>query len=558
MSEARRGLPLTNSRIEKIFPKLTPAQIGRIAAHGRTRSVQPGDVLIEQGDTSVPFFVVITGEVEIVGRYGASETIITVHGPGEFTGDVNMLSGRRMVVQARVAKAGKVIELNHEQMLNLIQTDTELSDILMRAFILRRVELIAAGVGDIILIGSIHSGGTLRIKEFLMRNGHPYTSIDLERDPDVQNLLDNFQISASEIPVLICRGQVVLRNPSNQQIADCLGFNESIDQTKVRDLVVIGAGPSGLAAAVYGASEGLDVLVLEASSPGGQAGSSSRIENYLGFPTGISGQDLAGRAYMQAQKFGAEVLIADANRLVCERKPYIIEVGSGARISTRTVVIATGVQYRKVPIENLSRFEGAGIYYSATFVEAQLCGKEEEVIVVGGGNSAGQAAVFLAQTTKSVYMLVRSSSLAASMSRYLIRRIEESPKIVVRPHAEIVALEGGDHLESVRWQNNQTGQIEEHKIRHIFIMTGADPNTSWLEGCVILDSKGFIKTGPDLSPENLSTAGWSLSRQPYLLETSLPGVFAVGDVRGGSIKRVASAVGEGSVAVSLIHKVLQE
>jgi thioredoxin reductase (NADPH) len=558
MSEARRGLPLTNSRIEKIFPKLTPAQIGRIAAHGRTRSVQPGDVLIEQGDTSVPFFVVITGEVEIMGRYGASETIITVHGPGEFTGDVNMLSGRRMVVQARVAKAGKVIELNHEQMLNLIQTDAELSDILMRAFILRRVELIAAGVGDIILIGSIHSGGTLRIKEFLMRNGHPYTSIDLERDSDVQNLLDNFQISASEIPVLICRGQLVLRNPSNHQIADCLGFNESIDQTKVRDLVVIGAGPSGLAAAVYGASEGLDVLVLEASSPGGQAGSSSRIENYLGFPTGISGQDLAGRAYIQAQKFGAEVLIADANRLVCERKPYIIEVGSGARISTRTVVIATGVQYRKLPIENLSRFEGAGIYYSATFVEAQLCGEEEEVIVVGGGNSAGQAAVFLAQTTKSVYMLVRSSSLAASMSRYLIRRIEEIPKIVVRPHAEIVALEGGDHLESVRWQNNQTGQIEEHKIRHIFIMTGADPNTSWLEGCVILDSKGFIKTGPDLSPENLSTAGWPLSRQPYLLETSLPGVFAVGDVRGGSIKRVASAVGEGSVAVSLIHKVLQE
>ncbi len=558
MSEARRGLPLTNSRIEKIFPKLTPAQIGRIAAHGRTRSVQLGDVLIQQGDTSVPFFVVITGEVEIVGRYGASETIITVHGPGEFTGDVNMLSGRRMVVQARVAKAGKLIELNHEQMLNLIQTDTELSDILMRAFILRRVELIAAGVGDIILIGSIHSGGTLRIKEFLMRNGHPYTSIDLERDSDVQNLLDNFQISANEIPVLICRGQFVLRNPSNQQIADCLGFNESIDQTKVRDLVVIGAGPSGLAAAVYGASEGLDVLVLEASSPGGQAGSSSRIENYLGFPTGISGQDLAGRAYIQAQKFGAEVLIADANRLVCERKPYIIEVGGGARISTRTVVIATGVQYRKLPIEKLSRFEGAGIYYSATFVEAQLCGEEEEVIVVGGGNSAGQAAVFLAQTTKSVYMLVRSSSLAASMSRYLIRRIEESPKIVVRSHAEIVALEGGDHLESVRWQNNQTGQIDDHKIRHIFIMTGADPNTSWLEGCVILDSKGFIKTGPDLSPENLSTAGWHLSRQPYLLETSLPRVFAVGDVRGGSIKRVASAVGEGSVAVSLIHKVLQE
>jgi thioredoxin reductase (NADPH) len=558
MSNKSSGLPLNSSRIEKIFPKLTADQIRRVAAHGHILSVRSGQMLFEQGDRTVPFFVIKTGEIEIVGRYGASETIITVHGPGEFTGDVNMLSSRRMVVRARVAKAGKLIELNHEQMLNLIQTDAELSDILMRAFILRRVELIAAGVGDIILIGSIHSAGTLRIKEFLMRNGHPYTSIDLERDPDVQNLLDNFQISASEIPVLICRGQLVLRNPSNQQIADCLGFNEAINQTKVRDLVVIGAGPSGLAAAVYGASEGLDVLVLEATSPGGQAGSSSRIENYLGFPTGISGQDLAGRAYFQAQKFGAEMLIADANRLVCDRKPYIIEVGSGARISARTVVIATGVQYRKLQLENLSRFEGAGIYYSGTYVEAQLCGKEEEVIVVGGGNSAGQAAVFLAQTTKRVHMLVRSSSLAASMSRYLIRRIEESPKIVVRPHAEIVALEGGDHLESVRWQNNQTGQIEEHKIRHIFIMTGADPNTSWLEGCVMLDSKGFIKTGPDLSPENLSTAGWPLSRQPYLLETSLPGVFAVGDVRGGSIKRVASAVGEGSVAVSLIHKVLQE
>jgi thioredoxin reductase (NADPH) len=558
MSEARRGLPLTSSRIEKIFPKLTPAQIGRIAAHGRTRSVQSGDVLIEQGDTSVPFFVVITGEVEIVRPFGTHETLITIHGDGEFTGDVNMLSGRRMVVRARVAKAGKVIELNHEQMLNLIQTDAELSDILMRAFILRRVELIAAGVGDIILIGSIHSAGTLRIKEFLMRNGHPYTSIDLERDSDVQNLLDNFQISASEIPVLICRGQLVLRNPSNQQIADCLGFNESIDQTKVRDLVVIGAGPSGLAAAVYGASEGLDVLVLEASSPGGQAGSSSRIENYLGFPTGISGQDLAGRAYIQAQKFGAEMLIANANRLVCERKPYIIEVGSGARISARTVVIATGVQYRKLPLENLSLFEGAGIYYSATFVEAQLCGKEEEVIVVGGGNSAGQAAVFLAQTTKRVHVLVRSASLATSMSRYLIRRIEESPNVIVRPYTEIVALEGNHHLESVRWRNSQTGQTEKHNIRHLFVMTGADPNTDWLNGCIVLDAKGFINTGPDLSSENLSAAGWSLKRQPYLLETSLPGVFAAGDVRGGSIKRVASAVGEGSTAISFVHKVIQE
>ena len=557
MSNTRRGLPLTSSRIEKIFPKLTPAQIDRIAAHGRIRSVQPGEVLIEQGDTSVPFFVVITGEVEIVRPFGAYETLVTVHGYGEFTGDVHMLSGRRFLVRARATKTGKVIELDHQQLLGLLQTDAELSDILMRAFILRRVELIAAGVGDIILIGSTHSASTLRIKEFLMRNGHPYSYIDLERDPDVQNMLDSFQVSASEIPVLICRGQLVLRNPGNQQIADCLGFNESIDQTQVRDLVVIGAGPSGLAAAVYGASEGLDVMVLETSSPGGQAGSSSRIENYLGFPTGITGQELAARAYLQAQKFGAHMLISKAARLICDSKPYVLELENGARISTRTVVIATGAQYRKLPSENLSRFEGAGVYYGATFVEAQLCGGEE-VIVVGGGNSAGQAAVFLAQTAKRVYMLVRSSGLAATMSRYLIRRIENSPTITLLPQTEIVDVEGGNHLESVSWRNNQTGLTEKHQISHIFVMTGADPNTRWLNGCIALDDKGFIKTGQDISPENLSAAGWPLTRPPYLLETSLPGVFAVGDVRGGSIKRVASAVGEGSIAISFVHKVLQE
>jgi thioredoxin reductase (NADPH) len=557
MSDTSRGLPLTSSRVEQIFPILTPTQINRIAVHGHMRAIQPDEVLVEQGDSIVPFFVVVSGELEIVRPSCAGETLVTIHGPGQFTGEVNMLSGRRTLVRMRATKPGNVIELDRQHMMALIQTDAELGEILTRAFILRRVELIAAGVGDIVLVGSTHSSGTLRIKEFLMRNGHPYSYIDLDRDADVQKLLDTFKISAGEIPVLICRGQVALRNPSNQQIADCLGFNESVNQTKVRDLVVIGAGPSGLAAAVYGASEGLDVLLLETSSPGGQAGSSSRIENYLGFPTGISGQELAGRAYVQTQKFGAHMLIAKATQLICDRKPYVIEVENGARIPARTIVIATGAEYRRPPCKNLSRFEGAGVYYGATFVEAQLCGGEE-VIVVGGGNSAGQAAVFLAETTKNVHMLVRSAGLAESMSRYLIRRIEESHNIILRTHTEIVGVEGDNHLESVHWKNNQTGQTEEHKISHIFIMTGADPNTSWLDGCIALDSKGFIKTGPDLSQENLGTAQWSLARQPYLLETSLPGVFAVGDVRGGSIKRVASAVGEGSTAISIIHKVLQE
>ena len=519
--------------------------------------MEGGEVLYEQGHRAAPFFVVISGELEVVRPSVPVETLITVYESGQFTGEVGTLSGRRSLFRVRATKPGKVIELNRQQMLALVQTDAELGDVLMRAFILRRVELIAAGVGDIVLIGSTYSASPLRIKGFLMRNGQPYSYMDLERDSDVQNLLDSFQISPGEIPVLICRGQFVLRNPSNQEIADCLGFNESIDQTHVRDLIIIGAGPSGLAAAVYGASEGLDVMVLETSSPGGQAGSSSRIENYLGFPTGISGQDLAGRAYVQAQKFGTDILIAKATRLICDSKPYVVELESGARIPARTIVIATGAEYRRPPCKNLSRFEGAGVYYGATFVEAQLCGGEE-VIVVGGGNSAGQGAVFLAETTKRVHMLVRSAGLAESMSRYLIRRIEETVTIALRPYTEIVEVEGGDHLEFIRWHNNQTGQTEEHKIRHIFVMTGADPNTSWLDGCVPLDDKGFIKTGLDLSPDNLSAAGWPLTRQPYLLETSLPGVFAVGDVRGGSIKRVASAVGEGSTAISFVHNLLQE
>jgi thioredoxin reductase (NADPH) len=551
-------VPLKESRIDHVFPTLTAAQIARIAAHGRVRPIQRVEVLVEVGEHVVPFFVVKSGEIQIVRPSGAAESLIVVHGPGQFSGEGNMLSGRRSLARARASQSGEVIELDRESVLALVQTDAELSEILMRAFILRRVELIAHGFGDVALIGSVHSPGTLRIKEFLTRNGHPYAYIDLDRDPDVQELLDRFHVAVADVPVLICRGDAVLRNPTNQQIAACLGFNDAIDQTHMRDVVIVGAGPSGLAAAVYGASEGLDVLVLESSAPGGQAGSSSRIENYLGFPTGISGQELASRAYSQAQKFGAQVVIAKgAKQLACHRKPYAIEIDDGPRVPARTVIIATGAEYRKLGCEDLSRFDGAGVYYGATFVEAQLC-DGEEVIVVGGGNSAGQAAVFLAQTAKRVQMFVRSDGLGASMSRYLIRRIEENPAIVLRTHTEIIGLEGGDRVEHVRWRDNKTGTVETENIGHVFMMTGAVPNTGWLNGCVALDAKGFIKTGPDLTREDLAAARWPLTRPPHLLETSLPGVFAVGDVRCGNVKRVASAVGEGSIAVSFVHQVLQE
>jgi thioredoxin reductase (NADPH) len=551
--------PLTQSSgMERMFPTLTAAQIERIAARGRVRAMLPGEVLIEAGAQIVPFFVVRRGQVDILLPSGISETLVAVHGPGQFTGEVNMLSGRPALVRARVSEPGEVIELDRERFLTLVQTDSELSELIMRAFILRRVELIAHGLGDVVLVGSNHCSGTLRVKEFLTRNGHPYAYIDLDRDADVQVLLDRFHVDAGDVPVLICRGEVVLRNPTNQQIADCLGFNEAIDQTQIRDVVIVGAGPAGLAAAVYAASEGLDVLVLETNAPGGQAGSSSKIENYLGFPTGISGQALAGRAYTQAQKFGAQVVIAKgAKQLECERKPYAIGIDGSGRVPARTIIIATGAAYRKPSLDNLSQFEGAGVYYGATFMEAQLC-RGEEVVVVGGGNSAGQAAVFLAQTTKRVHVLVRSSGLAESMSRYLIRRIEQNPAIVLRTSTEIVALEGSNHLERVRWRDHQSGNTETHNIRHLFLMTGAVPSTQWLEGCVALDGKGFIKTGPDLSQEDLAVARWPLARAPHLLETSRPGVFAVGDVRGGNVKRVASAVGEGSIAISFVHRALHE
>jgi thioredoxin reductase (NADPH) len=546
------------TRLDQVFPTLTASQVARIQSHGTVRRVERGQVLLEPGTPNVPLFVVRSGRLEAVRVTDDAEQVISNPGPGQFTGEVNSLSGRRSLVRIRVAESGEVIEIDRDRLLSLVQTDSELGEIMMRAFILRRVEMVSHGFGDVVIVGSMHCAGTLRVREFLTRNDHPHSFLDLDREESVQDLLDRFHVNPDEVPVIILRGGTVLRNPTNERIADALGFNEAIDQTHVRDLLVVGAGPSGLAAAVYAASEGLDVLVIEVSAPGGQAGASSKIENYLGFPMGITGQELAGRAYTQAQKFGAQVMIAkEAARLSCDRKPYAIETGDGTRIAARTIIIATGATYRTLDIPNIARFEGSGVYYGATFMEAQLCAGEE-VVVVGGGNSAGQAAVYLAQTAKHVHMLVRSNGLADSMSRYLIRRIEDNPAITLRTNTELVEMDGDWHLERVCWRHRYDGTEDRPGIRHVFIMTGADPCTGWLDDCLTVDAKGFIRTGQDLTKEDLAEAQWPLPRPPHLLETSLPGVFAVGDVRAGNVKRVASAVGEGSIAVSFVHRVLAE
>ncbi len=550
-------LAATLTRPERLFPTLTPQQMRRVAAHGRRRFTTRGDVLVEAGARIVPFFVVVTGELQALRPVDGAETMIVTERAGQFTGEATLITGRRALVQLRVSEPGEVIELTREALLTLVQTDAELSEIFMRSFILRRLELIAHDLGDVVVVGSSHSAGTLRVKEFLTRNGHPFQYLDLDRDPEAQELLDRFHVEVGEVPVMLGCGGTVLRNPMNAQIAESLGFNEDVDEAHVSDLVIVGGGPAGLAAAVYGASEGLDVQVLESNVPGGQAGGSSRIENYLGFPTGISGLDLTGRAYAQAVKFGAHVTVAKgATRLLCDGQRYSVEIDGGPRLAARAVIIATGAEYRKPNLEHLSKFEGAGVYYGATPMEAQLC-TGEEVVVVGGGNSAGQAAVFLAETAQRVHLLVRGPGLADTMSRYLIRRIDENPAIVLRTRSQIIELDGNTRLERIRWRDDRTGHVETHDIGHVFMMTGAVPNTGWLDRCVVLDDKGFVKTGADLSVEDLARAKWPLKRPPYLLETSRPGIFAVGDVRGGNVKRVASAVGEGSIAVVFVHQVLR-
>jgi thioredoxin reductase (NADPH) len=549
---------LKTERRAQMFPELTPAQIARVDALGARRRVAVGDVLYDVGDRQAAFFVILAGKVDVLRPAKDGESSLVVLGPGQFTGEINMLSARRSLVRALVVEAGEVIVVDREHLRALVQRDVALSDILMRAFILRRAGLVAEGTTELVLVGSRHSGTTMALREFLARNAQPFLFEDVESDPAVQGLLDRFGVSVSEVPVVVCQRGGVLRNPSPEGLARELGLDAELGASAVRDLVIVGAGPAGLGAAVYAASEGLDVLVIEATAPGGQAGTSSRIENYLGFPTGISGEDLAGRAFAQAEKFGATLAIGRrVARLDCDTKPYKVILEDGEVVRTRAIVIASGVTYRKPALADLPRFEGTGIFYSATHLEGQMCANQP-IVIVGGGNSAGQAAVFMSELAARVHVLVRGPDLGARMSRYLVQRIVDSPLIEVRTRTEIEALEGGEWLEAVRCRQLDTGTVERVPVRHIFMMTGADPHTKWLEGCVRLDDKGFIKTGPDLREADLAEGRWPAARAPFVLETSIPGVFAVGDARSGSTKRVASAVGEGAMCVQLVHRALAE
>jgi thioredoxin reductase (NADPH) len=440
------------------FPTLTAAQIARLRHGGKLRKVEPGEILFRPNDTYVPFFVLISGAMEIVQPGIDGERPITTHSAGAFTGEISMISGQRCLVLGRVTEAGEFLEVTPDGLREVVARDAELSEILMRAFILRRLALINKGLGNVIMLGSRHCANTLRLREFLGRNAYPYNYVDLDVDKTYQAMLDRFEVKTGDVPVVIYNGRTVLRSPSPQQLADCLGLNASIDQSQMWDLIIVGAGPSGLAAAVYAASEGLDALVVEIESPGGQAGSSSKIENYLGFPTGVSGQELSNRAIAQAQKFGAKMMVAHGVvQLRCSRRPYEVVLDNGTVLASRAIVISTGAQYNKPPIANLKNFEGQGIYYGATYIESQLC-EDEEVIVVGGGNSAGQAAVYLSQTARRVHILVRSGQLSDTMSRYLIQRITDNPAIELHYKTEIVGLDGDRQLQSVTWNNRSTGQ----------------------------------------------------------------------------------------------------
>jgi thioredoxin reductase (NADPH) len=535
----------TNRR-EQTFPHLNEEMAARLVKYGVEEVVPAGTVLFRRGDRRIDYFFVIDGCIEIydIGEDG-HPNVFTVHGPNQFTGEVDLFSERQIMVNGRTGSDTRLVRVDPSSFRKLVSGEPDIGEIIMRAFILRRVGLIQSGQGGVTLAGSAHAADTVRLRSFLIRNGYPYRLLDTDIDEDARHLIDGFGLHPSECPVVIMPDRRVMRCPTTSELADELGITIVLDSDHVHDVAVIGAGPAGLAAAVYAASEGLDTLVLEALAPGGQAGTSSKIENYLGFPTGISGQALAGRAQVQAMKFGAHMAIArSVQGMDCSRHPYRLLLDDGTSVAARAVVVATGARYRKLDHVDYERFEGQGIHYAATAMEATLCAGED-VVVVGGGNSAGQAAVFLARTVAHVHILVRGDGLAATMSDYLVQRIAQSPRVTLHTRCQIDHLDGDAYLREVGWKCVDGTQTR-IKAGSLFVMIGAEPNTAWLDGCLDLDRKGFVLTGRDAD-------GYAT---PSPFATTLRGVFAVGDVRSGSIKRVASSVGEGSVVVQAIHRFL--
>jgi thioredoxin reductase (NADPH) len=535
-----------SNRKEQTFPHLNPEMSARLVKYGVEEVVPAGTMLFRRGERRVDYFFVLEGCIEVYDFHeDGTPNIFVVHGPNQFTGEVDLFSERKIMVNGRTGSETRLVRMDPASFRKLVSGEPDIGEIIMRAFILRRVGLIQSGQGGVLLAGSAHAADTVRLRSFLIRNGYPYRLLDTDIDEDARHLIDGFGLDPSECPVVIMPDRRVLRCPTTSALADDLGISIELDKDHVHDVVVIGAGPAGLAAAVYASSEGLDTLVVESLAPGGQAGTSSKIENYLGFPTGISGQALAGRAQVQAMKFGAHMAIARTVESVdCAQHPYRLTLDDGSIARARAIVIATGARYRKLEHVDYERFEGQGIHYAATAMEATLCAGEE-VAVVGGGNSAGQAAVFLARTVSHVHILVRGSGLAATMSDYLVQRILPSPRITRHTHCQIDHLDGDAYLREVGWSCSD-GTSTRKAIGALFVMIGAEPNTAWLQGCLDLDKKGFVLTGRDAD-------GYAT---PSPFATTLRGVFAVGDVRSGSIKRVASGVGEGSVVVQAIHRFL--
>jgi thioredoxin reductase (NADPH) len=531
------------------FPRLDDEVLFRLRAVGRARTVESGEVLFREGDASYDFFLIESGVVLIVQGYGHENRVVAVQGPHRFLGEINLLTGSPPYLSAVVRDAGEVVQVSADALRKLVSNDEELSNIILRAFLARRAILIGIGAG-VKLVGSRFSQCTHRLRDFLARNRMPFQWMDLEDDADADALLTALGVDAAETPVVIS-GNDVLRNPSNAEVANLLGFGSRGAPPPMCDLVIVGAGPAGLAAAVYGASEGLDTQVIDKIAFGGQASTSARIENYLGFPTGISGGELAERATLQARRFGARMVVpAQAVGLAQDDGHYTVELADGSAVRGRTVIVATGAQYRKLDLAELERYEATSIYYAATQAEAQVCAGDP-VVIVGGGNSAGQAAMFLSHHAASCRLMIRGGDLGKSMSRYLIDELDQRPQVGLMTYTEIVELKGEPSLEAIVVADKRTGERCELDAKALFVFIGADPHTDWLRGLVAMDESCFLLTGRELQGDQLDAYA---DRRPLFLETSRPGIFAVGDVHSGSVKRVASAVGEGSMAVRLVHQ----